>query len=117
MPPRPRTIEVLFPPAGQGRRFGYQSQPPYTTFDCSNVRPFDTYEGRERGGSRPGIAKAYVTELGSGAPVQCLAPLRVVDNTQAVTDIMVAISAGLVYHDNGVYGYGGSGLAETAPPR
>lgn len=46
-----------FPVGGLDRRYGYQSQPPFTTPDCLNVRSVDINEGRERGGSRPGITE------------------------------------------------------------
>lgn len=64
--------ELRFPLGGLNRRFGYQSQPPYTSPSCLNVRPDGNSVGRERGGSRPGLAKAFSQQLGGGSPVRLL---------------------------------------------
>lgn len=55
--------KLRFPIGGLNRRYGYQSTPPFYTADCLNVRPFDTEEGRERGGSRPGLKEALPSTL------------------------------------------------------
>lgn len=39
-------------------------QPPFTTPDCLNVRPRCLIKGRERGGSRPGLVKAFPEDIG-----------------------------------------------------
>ena len=52
-------LNLPFPVLGLDRRYAYQSQPPYTTPGCLNVRPDGTLEGRQRGGSRPGMGKVY----------------------------------------------------------
>ena len=57
-------IRVEPPFGGLNRGQGYQSQPPYTTPDCKNVRPRDTFDRRRRIASRPGLTKAYVDEIG-----------------------------------------------------
>lgn len=54
-----RFATIRFPTGGLNRRQGYQEQPPYTTPDCLNVRPEDPAEGRERGGSRPGLSVPF----------------------------------------------------------
>ena len=48
----PKIVELRFPIGGLVRRYGYQSQAPYTTPDCENVVPRDVLENRERGGRR-----------------------------------------------------------------
>jgi len=70
--PNPQRIDIPFPSQGLDRRYGYASQPPGTTPECLNVWPFDTQEGRQRGGTRPGLSKAFYEELGSGNPVRLL---------------------------------------------
>lgn len=55
-------VEPCF--GGLNRAFGFQSQPPFTTPDCINVRPRDTFDRRRRIASRPGLTKAYPTEIG-----------------------------------------------------
>ena len=63
---------IRWPMAGVDRRQSFQGQPPYTTPEAQNVRPTATFEGRERGGSRPGFEKSHTTQLGSGADVNML---------------------------------------------
>ena len=67
-----RRITLRFPSGGMHERVGYQVQPPYTTPNAQNVRADATIEARERGGSRPGLDKSHVTELGSGEPIRSL---------------------------------------------
>ena len=68
-----RQVSVEFPLAGLNRRSSYQKQPPYSTPDCLNVRAVATLEGRERGGSRPGLCKSHIDNL--GGPICLLAPM------------------------------------------
>ena len=96
-------VDLRFPVGGVARRYGYQYQAPYTTPDALNVRPYDTLEGRERGGSRPGTVKSFALQLGAPSPVQLLAPVSYVDDaTQAVNTKMVAVSNGALYRENPV---------------
>ncbi len=67
-----RNLTLQWPAAGLHKRAGYQSQPPFTTPDCLNVRLIETLEGRERGGSRPGLGKAFYEQLGAGNPIRFL---------------------------------------------
>lgn len=76
--PSPYAVNLEFPLGGLHRRFAYQKQPPYTTPDALNVRPDGRQEGRARGGSRPGLGKAYDNQLGSGNPVRMLADLMTI---------------------------------------
>ena len=62
MPPRP--LNIKFPAGGLVRSLGYQDQPPFTTPDCCNVRPRESLGERTRGGSRPGVVKAFSQHLG-----------------------------------------------------
>jgi hypothetical protein len=69
-------INLEFPLAGIDRSASHQHVRPFTTQDALNVRPYDVLESRARGGSRPGLAKAFSEELGSGAYVNLLALVR-----------------------------------------
>lgn len=72
-----RRIVTLQPPlGGLFKGMAYQDQPPFTTPDCSNVRPVGTLERRTRIGSRPGTSKRWATELGGGEPIRLAASVR-----------------------------------------
>lgn len=71
-----RVIDIQWPRGGVNRRAAYQSQPPFTTPNALNVRTTETQEQRIRGGSRPGLVKAFSQQLGSGNPIRLLAMLR-----------------------------------------
>ncbi len=68
-----KQLQIQFPLGGLNRRGAYKQQPPYTTPDCLNVRSTGTIEGRERGGSRPGLVESHIDAL--GAPVRLLSPM------------------------------------------
>ncbi len=68
-----RQVRIDFPLAGLNRRASYRQQSPFTTADCLNVRAIATIEGRERGGSRPGLTESHVDNLGGA--VRFLSPM------------------------------------------
>jgi len=68
-----KRLRVPFPLGGLDRKASYRQQKPYTTPDCSNVRPGGTIEGRDRGGSRPGLMKSHQDDLGSN--IRMLEPM------------------------------------------
>jgi hypothetical protein len=68
-----KTLNVLFPIGGLNKRAAYRQQQPYTTPDANNVRPRATFEGRERGGSRPGLVLSHVEDIGTN--VRLLVPI------------------------------------------
>ncbi len=64
---------VGFPAGGLEKKVSYRQDKPYTTIDCLNVRPAEVIEGRERGGSRPGL---YAPDGGAlGSEVRMLASM------------------------------------------
>jgi hypothetical protein len=72
-------IDVHYPIAGELRQPAYQSTPPYTSTKLVNTWPRDVFEGRLRGGSRPGLKKAFPGVL--PLPVHLLANVRVIEAT------------------------------------
>ncbi len=82
----PQAVPLSFPIAGLSRIATYQSQPPYTCYDASNVRPVDTLDRRNRGGSRPGIGKVYYDLLGSGNPIRMLGSVTYVNSGGSLYD-------------------------------
>jgi hypothetical protein len=92
-------LDLQFPMGGLWKRSSLQNQPPYTTPDCLNVRPDCTF-GRERGGSRPGLGKAFAAELGSGNPIRMAGDISYVSGDAWVTRFF-ASSNGTLYLENG----------------
>lgn len=108
MASRTRQIDLAFPLAGVDRRFAFQNQPPYTTPDALNVRPLPagevpgvgfTMDRRERGGSRPGLVKGFVTALGGGSPVRMVNAVTPVDagTTRAWEDEFLGLTLNPVW--------------------
>lgn len=84
MPKRKRS-NILFPTGGLYRQGTYRQQPPFTSPDLENVRAIESIEGRGRGGSRPGLVKSHITDLGSN--VRMLYPMVVnLDNFKTFSD-------------------------------
>ncbi|MBE7558228.1 hypothetical protein HS125_04510 [bacterium] len=77
--PKFSILEAQFPDGGLDRKRPFWLQPPFTTPDCMNVWPYGAVPGRLRGGSRPGLAKAFAQRVGVGGPVrmlQCVSMVR-----------------------------------------
>ena len=69
-----KRLNVMFPLGGLNRSASYRQQKPYTTPDCRNIRPYAPIEGRERGGSRPGLMQSHITDLGD--EIRMLYPMQ-----------------------------------------
>lgn len=68
-----REIELKFPLGGYDANWGYSAQPEGTTPACRNVRGYSTDSRRARGGSRPGLRRAYAQQIGGpSTPIQWL---------------------------------------------
>lgn len=50
-------MRIRFPLKGLHLGAATTQPPEGTTFDCLNVRPFDSLKGRARGGQRPALVK------------------------------------------------------------
>lgn len=76
-----RQLSLSWPVKGLDKRGSYEQQAPYSTPDALNVWTDDRSEGRERGGSRPGLGKTFSQQIsGSSARV------RLVDTIQYIVD-------------------------------
>jgi len=62
-------MELQFPRDGLHEGLAAEKQPPTTSPLLQNVRPFDVEDERIRGGQRPGVVKAYETQVGGTRPV------------------------------------------------
>ena len=110
-----RAISLEFPLGGLDERFAIQRQKPFTTVDALNVRPDGTLEQRTRGGSRPGLGRAFGELLGSGNPVNMLAQVRSVASGKSVwedsfdgpvdadidTEVWEKLTPGVILPDSG----------------
>mgnify|MGYP001614259875 CR=1 FL=1 len=95
-----KLLELHFPLGGLNKAASFQKQPPYTSPSLNNVRPTDTFLGRNRGGSRPGITKTFAAELGSGNPVRLLATVTYVPTGLSLTTIGLASANGTFYKES-----------------
>lgn len=94
-------VDLQFPAGGLNRRFSYQAQPPLTTPDALNVWPDSAQEGRQRGGSRPGLGKSSETNLGDG--VYGLDTVTWIEDQQVKTRLL-AVGGGVIYKEDSVDG-------------
>jgi hypothetical protein len=96
-----RQVSLVWPAKGLDKVAAYEKQPPSSTPDALNVWTDDRSESRERGGSRPGIGKAYATLLGSGNPIFLLESVQYVTSGGAQTTQLIASSNGKLYYESG----------------
>jgi hypothetical protein len=82
-----RAIDIKFPLAGLNRRSAYRQQPEYTTPDALNVRATATIEGRERGGSRPGLVKSHIENLGGSVRLLDTMTVNLGDGFTSYSDV------------------------------
>jgi len=90
---------LTFPLAGVDRQGGYRRQVrPYAAPWAVNVRGFDPLEGRERGGSRPGLEKICITDLGD---IAAMVPLSYLDADGDRQSDIIVIGDGAFYRVRG----------------
>jgi hypothetical protein len=70
-----KQFEAHFPFGGLDASTTVQTQPPYTTPDCLNVRPIDVFNHRQRGGTRPGFGPAFYGQANGANPVRLLSSI------------------------------------------
>jgi len=83
---RHKDLHVLFPLGGLNRKGAYRQQKPYTTPDAMNVRPSGVLEGRDRGGSRPGLIESHIDDIGSNPRLLFPMVLALGDNFTSYSD-------------------------------
>ena len=59
-------VEFPFPLKGKDVNFSVTNQPPLTSSDLENVRPYDVFGDRARGGQRPALRRLYSQRIGAG---------------------------------------------------
>lgn len=95
-----KILELHFPLGGLNKAASFQKQPPYTSPSLSNVRPSETFTGRDRGGSRPGISKSLAAQLGGGNPVRSLSAVTWISSGVPVLQGM-AVANGVLSRETG----------------
>lgn len=93
MPPS-KVRRLVFPVGGLDKSQAYQHQRPFTTPDCSNVWPESQDERRERGGSRPGLAKAISTQVNGSNAVNLMADISYITQNQTQARALVVAAGG-----------------------
>ena len=91
----PKTVQrtLWFPLAGVSRRGGYRDQTrPYSAPWAVNVRGVGPLERRQRGGSRPGLAKVSATDFGTA--ITAVVPVTSIDSTGVRYRDLVVIADG-----------------------
>lgn len=74
-------MNLAFPHKGFHKGLGAEKQPAGTTPWINNMRVIDTQDNRFRGGQRPGLQRAYTTDLigGLASPIVILTYITIVD--------------------------------------
>lgn len=91
-------VPLNWPTGGIDKRRTFQKQPPNTTPDALNVRNDSVNGSRERGGTRPGLEKAFSQQLGGGTPIQMLNTIQFIESdTRKVR--LVAAATGTIYRE------------------
>lgn len=107
-----RDIVLHFPLAGVVKRTGYQWQSPYSTPGAENVWPYETTEGRERGGQRAGLTDVFT---GASGIVQTLSEVVTLNASDEAVVRLAVISNGALQleNDSGTLDSLGTGMNST----
>lgn len=73
--PQPTLIPLAWPLKGLVENTSYQEQPEGTTTDALNVRCFDSFERRNRGGQRTGIDKFIESQVNGSNDLQLISTM------------------------------------------
>ena len=96
-----RQISLSWPAKGLDKRGAYEQQAPYSTPSALNVWSDDRTEGRERGGSRPGLGKAFAQQIsGTSNPIFLLETLLYVEDSERKTELLASANGELWYQSN-----------------
>ncbi len=72
-----RTVDFIFPLKGKNDNWAVSKQPPQTSPDLENVRPYDVQGTRARGGQRPGLKTIFTWGAATGQPILGMAQITV----------------------------------------
>ena len=87
-------VKFSFPVLGINRRLPHSTQAENTTPAARNVRPDDSFERRERGGSRPALIQEFDEQVSGGSnPIRLLSTLRYIASPGSTTTEKVIASA------------------------
>ncbi len=91
-----KVIPLHWPAGGIDRRNAVQWQEPYTCYHAQNV--FNYAGGRNRGGSRPGMARAFTTDLAN--PINMLNSVTFIASGGTITTQLVASNGSIYYQSS-----------------
>lgn len=89
-----REQHIPFPLAGLHEGVALQAQPPHTTPYCYNVRPLEVFEERRRGGTRPGLDRAYAKQFTAGIDGLCVVSVM---EDETLRDALLVLAGGTVW--------------------
>lgn len=96
-----RPIEIAFPFKGIDENWAFRRQPAGSSPNALNVRPYDVYDRRLRGGQRGGHAKYLADAVNGSEAIQALAqvvsaldPTAVVADTSLVAETFSSYASG-----------------------
>lgn len=96
-----RQISLSWPAKGLDKRGAYEQQAPYSTPSALNVWSDDRTEGRERGGSRPGLGKTFGQQIsGTSNKILLLETLQYVEDSVRKTELVASANGELWYQSN-----------------
>lgn len=125
--PQKEIIKLAWPMAGLVENSPFTQQPENSTLDALNVRPYDQFDRKARGGQRPGLSKYMTGQVNGAADIQSL--LSVVEAVELTEDagfgdkyanpsnLPPANGASIDFHPNGnwlLVGSSGSGTTMIA---
>lgn len=93
-------INIQFPLKGINEQWAFGQQPQGTTPAALNVRPYDVFEGRLRGGQRPGHTKYFTSAVNGVNPIQAI------DQVTRAYDPAALGADTLLFSDDFTYGDG-----------
>lgn len=104
-------LALPFPIRGLDETTAKRDQPPNTTREVVNMRPFDPFSGRARGGQRGGISKFNETQVSGANRIQDLNHITTV-STAAASQSQMSIRSmtGVVICDGDVYTFTSTGM-------
>ena len=99
MPDRRKAIKFDFPFQGINENRSFRDQPKSTTPDALNVRPYDPYDKRLRGGQRSGLSKYFADAINGSNSIQAIRQIVLALDPSAVVADTLLLNETFQYDD------------------